>query len=94
LICSFIDQMRARRFRVESICRVLTEQGVAVAGRTYRNWKKVAPSARTITDAELTDALGATVGTPEGLYGRRKMTAHLRRQGHRGGGVHRGPADE
>ncbi len=82
LICSFIDQMRARKFRVESICRVLTEQGVAVAGRTYRHWKKAAPSARTITDAELTDALRATVGTPEGLYGRRKMTAHLRRQGH------------
>ena len=62
---------------------MLTEQGVAVAGRTYRNWKKAAPSARTITDAGLTDALLATVDTPEGLYGRRKMTAHLRRQGHR-----------
>jgi putative transposase len=82
LICSFIDQMRARNYRVESICRVLTEQGVAVAGRTYRNWKKAAPSARTITDAGLTDALRATVGTPEGMYGRRKMTAYLRRQGH------------
>ena len=81
LICSFIEQMRARKFRVESICRVLTEQGVAVAGRTYRSWKKAAPSAHTITDGELTDALRATVGTPEGLYGRRKMTAHLRRQG-------------
>ncbi len=56
---------------------------MAVAGRTYRNWKKAAPSVRTITDAGLTDALRATVGTPEGLYGRRKMTAHLRRQGHR-----------
>jgi transposase InsO family protein len=82
LICSFIDQMRARNFRVESICRVLTEQGVQVAGRTYRNWKKAAPSARTFTDAGLTDALLATVGTPEGMYGRRKMTAYLRRQGH------------
>jgi putative transposase len=82
LICSFIEQMRARNFRVESICRVLTEQGVAVTGRTYRNWKNAAPSARTITDAGLTDALRATVGTPEGMYGRRKMTAYLRRQGH------------
>ena len=44
MICSFIDQMRARNYRVESICRVRTEQGVAVAGRTYRNWKKTAPS--------------------------------------------------
>ena len=82
LICSFIDQMRARKFRVESICRVLTEQGVAVTGRTYRNWKTAAPSARTITDAGLTDSLLSTVGTPEGMYGRRKMTAYLRRQGH------------
>jgi transposase InsO family protein len=82
LICSFIDQMRARKFRVESICRVLTEQGVAVTGRTYRNWKNAPPSARTITDAGLTDALLATIDTPEGMYGRRKMTAYLRRQGH------------
>jgi hypothetical protein len=82
LICSFIDQMRARKFRVESICRVLTEQGVAVAGRTYRNWKKAVPSARTIIDAGITDALRATVGTPEGLYGRRKTTAYLRRESH------------
>ena len=41
------------------------------------------PSARTVSDARLTDALRATVGTPEGMYGRRKMTAYLRRQGHR-----------
>jgi transposase InsO family protein len=75
--------MRAQNYRVESICRVLTEQGVQVAGRTYRNWKRAAPSARTITDAGLTDALRATIGTPEGMYGRRKMTAYLRRQGHR-----------
>ena len=59
LICGFIDAMRAQNYRVESICRVLTEQGVAVAGRTYRNWKAAAPSARTITDAGLTDALRA-----------------------------------
>jgi putative transposase len=75
--------MRAQNYRVESICRVLTEQGVQVAGRTYRNWKHAAPSARTITDAGLIDALRATIGTPEGMYGRRKMTAYLRRQGHR-----------
>jgi hypothetical protein len=62
---------------------VLTEHGVQVAPRTYRNWKTAAPSARTVTDARLTDALRATVDTPEGMYGRRKMTAYLRRQGHR-----------
>ncbi|MDX1876183.1 IS3 family transposase [Mycolicibacterium sp. 120266] len=83
MICGFIDQMRARGFRVESICRVLTEHGVQVAPRTYRNWKAAPPSDRTVTDAALTDALRATVGTPESMYGRRKMTAYLRRQGHR-----------
>jgi putative transposase len=75
--------MRARGFRVESICAVLSEQGVQVAPRTYRNWKTAAPSARTVADARVTDALRATIGTPEGMYGRRKMTAYLRRQGHR-----------
>ena len=75
--------MRARNFRVESVCRVLTEHGVQVAPRTYRSWKSSMPSARTVSDAHLTDALRATVGTPEGMYGRRKMTAYLRRQGHR-----------
>ncbi|OYD61489.1 transposase InsO family protein [Rhodococcus sp. OK302] len=74
--------MRAQNFRVESICRVLTAQGIQVAPRTYRNWKTAAPSARTITDAHLTEELRATIGTAEGLYGRRKMTAHLRRKGH------------
>jgi putative transposase len=74
--------MRARSFRVESICRVLSEHGVPVAPRTYRNWKTAAPATRTVTDAQLTDALRATVGTPEGMYGRRKMTAYLRRQGY------------
>ena len=75
--------MRTSGYRVESICAVLCEQGVQVAGRTYRNWKAAQPSARTIADAHLTDALLGTIGTPEGMYGRRKMTAHLRREGHR-----------
>ena len=62
---------------------MLTEHGVQLAPRTYRSWKSSMPSARTVSDAHLTDALRATVGTPEGMYGRRKMTAYLRRQGHR-----------
>ncbi|MDZ7911990.1 MAG: IS3 family transposase [Rhodococcus sp. (in: high G+C Gram-positive bacteria)] len=74
--------MRAQNFRVESICRVLTTQGIQVAPRTYRNWKTSPPSARTITDAHLTRELRSTIGTAEGLYGRRKMTAYLRRKGH------------
>ena len=53
-----------------------------VAPRTYRNWRTAPPSDRIITDAVLTDALRATIGTPEGMYGRRKMTAY-RGQGYR-----------
>jgi putative transposase len=80
---AFIDAMRAEGHAVESTCRVLREQGCRVAARTYRAWKRGRPPAeRTISDAVLTDAILATAGTPEGLYGRRKMTHHLRRAGH------------
>lgn len=74
--------MRAQNYRVESICAVLSEQGVQVAGRTYRNWRTAPPSNRTVSDAHLTNALLETVGTAEGLYGRRKMTVHVRNNGH------------
>jgi putative transposase len=86
---AFIDQMRARGFAVGSICQVLGNQGVQVAARTYRSWK--APgrqvAARTVCDAVVSNALlDARVDpdgrpTPESLYGRRKMTALLRRRG-------------
>lgn len=79
----FIVSMRARGFGVESICKVLTEQDCQVAPRTYRAWKHAGASQRDRTDAVIVDALHAVRGTPEGLYGRRKMVAHLRRQGHR-----------
>jgi transposase InsO family protein len=75
--------MRAKGFAVESICAVLTEQGCQVAARTYRAWRaRTQPSTRTVSDAVVIDALLATAGAPESLYGRRKMTAHLRHQGH------------
>jgi putative transposase len=86
---AFIDRMRAHGFAVESVCQVLQGQGVQVAARTYRAWK--APgrrvAARTITDAVITNALLTARTspdgrpTPESLYGRRKMTALLRRRG-------------
>jgi transposase InsO family protein len=80
--------MNADGHRVESTCRVLRQQGVAVAGRSYRAWKRRAPSARTLDDAALVakfrdlqqrDARGRQ--KPEVLYGRRKMTAWLARSG-------------
>lgn len=86
----FIDTMRAEGHAVESICRVLRAQGCQIAARTYRAWCTRPPAARTITDARVVDAIrdiGWTTGagvrrlTPEGLYGRRKMTALLRRAG-------------
>jgi putative transposase len=85
----FIDTMRAEGHAVESICRVLREQGCQVAARTYRAWRTRPPAARTVSDAHVVDAVGDlawTVGVDgrrrlaaEGLYGRRKMTALLRR---------------
>jgi putative transposase len=86
---AFIEQMRARGFAVESVCQVLREQGVQVAARTYRAWKQPGRpvAARTIADAVVIDALREARSTPDGrptpesLYGRRKMTALLRRGG-------------
>lgn len=79
--CAFIDQMREKGHAVESICRVLSEQGCQVAARTYRAWRSAPPpAARGVSDAIVINALKATVGNPESLYGRRQMVAHLRRQ--------------
>ncbi len=90
----FIDQMRAQGHAVESIIRVLRQQGVKIAARTYRAWRQGRISARTVTDALVVDAVRDAAWrdeadpatgemrrrmTPEGLYGRRKMTALIRR---------------
>lgn len=83
MIMAFIEEMRALGHVVESTCRVLTEHGCRVAARTYRAWKtRPAPADRTVGDAVIINALLDIRGTPEGLYGRRKMTHHLRRSGH------------
>jgi transposase InsO family protein len=90
LIVAFIDEMRAEGCAVESVCRVLSEQGCEIAARTYRAWRQPArPVAeRTITDATVeatvaelawtVDDHGRRVLTPEGLYGRRKMVVLVR----------------
>ncbi len=92
MIVAFIEEMRADGFAVESICRVLREQGCQVAARTYRSWREPSRPVcdRAISDALVIDAvrdLAWTVDpegrrrlTPEGLYGRRKMTALVRRR--------------
>jgi transposase InsO family protein len=85
----FIGALRAEGHAVESICRVLREQDCRVAARTYRAWRTRRPAARTLSDAEVVNAIrdsawtvnaeGRRVLAAEGLYGRRKMTAYLRR---------------
>jgi transposase InsO family protein len=89
---AFIDDLRSQGHAVESICRVLREQGCRVAARTYRSWKQAdgQVATRTVTDAMVidavrdlawtTDAQGCRKLAPEGLYGRRKMTALVRRR--------------
>jgi hypothetical protein len=89
LIMGFIDTMRDKGHAVESTCRVLREHGCRVAARTYRAWRSRRPAARTISDAQAVHAIreiawtikpdGRRLLTPEGLYGRCKMTAQLRR---------------
>lgn len=73
---------------------MLTSLGVSVAARTYRAWKAARTlSARTLAMVYLMNAIHALAFVldpltgkyrlrPEGLYGRRKMTAALRRAGH------------
>ncbi len=89
----FIDTMRSEGHAVESICRVLREQDHQIAARTYRSQRRGVVAARTVTDAQVLDAVRDAAWmivvdgsgrqrrklTPEGLYGRRKMTALIRR---------------
>lgn len=91
MIVAFIDELRVEGHAVESICRVLREQGCQIAARTYREWARanrpVAP--RTVSDAMVLDQVRELAWTidhegirrlaPEGLYGRRKMTALVQR---------------
>jgi putative transposase len=91
VIVAFIDEMRCEGHAVESVCRVLSEQGCQIAARTYRAWTRPGRpvAARTISDAIVEDTvreLAWTVNcdgrrrlTPEGLYGRRKMVPLVRR---------------
>ena len=89
----FIDQMRSEGHAVESITSILREQGVKIAARTYRAWRRGRMSTRTVTDAMVEGAVRDAAWrvemlpdgtmrrrmTPEGLYGRKKMTALIRR---------------
>lgn len=87
----FIDSQRGEDLAVESVCRVPREQGCQVVTRSYRSRKQPGRriAARTITGVQVVNAArdiawttepdGRRKLTPEGLYGRRKMTAYPRR---------------
>jgi len=75
----FLDTMRAEGHAVESICRVLREQGCRIAARTYRAWscqQQVAP--RTLTDALVMNRVRDLAWTVEAeggeLAGVRRLT--------------------
>lgn len=88
---AFIDELRSDGHAVESICRVLREQGCQVAARSYRHWARsgLQVADRVHSDALVMDAVrdlawdtddaGRRRLAPEGLYGRRKMTALVHR---------------
>jgi putative transposase len=46
--------------RPTRICRVLGEQGCRAAARTYRAWRTRRPAARTISDAQVVNAIRDT----------------------------------
>jgi putative transposase len=82
---------KANGHGVELTCGVLREQGVAVTSRSFRAWKTCAVATRVRSDAAVVDRLKVLkVRDIQGrqqleiLYGRRKMTAWLRRGGFAG----------
>jgi putative transposase len=87
-VIAFIDMMRAKKYRVESVCRVLGEYGIKIAARTYRAFKTRQLSARAIRDQQILDKMIELRQTPdengrlprERFYGRRKMVHLMRRQ--------------
>lgn len=91
MICGFIDAMRAEGYRVEPTCQALKSLGLQVAPRSYRAAKSRPPAPRTVDDAAVIGKLRwlRTAGPkgrplPEVLYGRRKMTGWLARNGFEG----------
>ena len=71
----FIDEQRAQGRVVESVCRVLREQGCQVAARTYRAWRTRQPAARTISDAQVVDQVRDLAWTTD-RDGRAKLAWH------------------
>ncbi|BAS18640.1 putative transposase for insertion sequence element IS986/IS6110 (plasmid) [Arthrobacter sp. Hiyo8] len=75
MICAFIEEHRDEH-GVEPICRELQ-----VAPSTYYAHRTRPASARSLQDAELTEAIRRIHEENYGVYGARKVHAELRRQG-------------
>lgn len=76
----FIDAHRDE-FGVEPICRALEDTPAQIAPSTYYAAKTREPSARSVRDAELTEKITTIHKENYDVYGARKMTASLKRQG-------------
>ena len=78
-----LKRLKAENKRLREDNEILRAATVFFAARTYRAWKQPnrLVAGRTRSDAQVIDKLLGVQGTPEGLYGRRKMTHYLRRQG-------------
>jgi putative transposase len=83
---SFIDGHKDRTeggrrgWGVESICRVLCQQGIKIAPATYHAARTRPPSARAVRDEELKPVIAKVHADNYGVYGARKMQAALRRE--------------
>jgi len=83
VVVQFIDDHRDR-FGVEPICRVLTTHAVPIAPSGYYAFKKRAPSARAIADAELIVQIERVFWDRKlgrEISGARKIWRLLRREG-------------
>jgi putative transposase len=69
-----------RRWGVESICRVLCQQGIQIAPATYYAAISRAPSRRAQRDEQLKPVIAVVHADNYGVYGARKMQAALRRE--------------
>ena len=81
MLVDYIDLHRDR-FGVEPICTVLRKAGMQIAPSTYYAAKTRPPSARAVSDAATTEAIGRAHAENYGVYGVRKVHAELNRQGH------------
>lgn len=83
MVVGFVDAHR-EEFGVEPICRVLSEHGVPIAPNSYYAHRTRAASARAVRDERVLAEIERVFWDPNlgrGVYGARKVTAQLAREG-------------